>query len=65
MQNWSYLMQTDVLTGDEKIVSGASCTTNCLAPMAKVLEDTFGIEVGFNDYNPCLYWRPKYIEWST
>ena len=29
------------------VVSNASCTTNCLAPMAKVLEDTFGIEQGF------------------
>jgi glyceraldehyde 3-phosphate dehydrogenase len=28
------------------IISNASCTTNCLAPMAKVLEDTFGIESG-------------------
>ena len=29
------------------VVSNASCTTNCLAPMAKVLEDSFGIEQGF------------------
>jgi glyceraldehyde 3-phosphate dehydrogenase len=35
------------LTGNEKVVSNASCTTNCLAPMTKVLNDTFGIVKGF------------------
>jgi glyceraldehyde 3-phosphate dehydrogenase len=33
----------DTLDGTETIISCASCTTNCLAPMAKVLEDSFGI----------------------
>jgi glyceraldehyde 3-phosphate dehydrogenase len=37
----------DKLTGDERILSNASCTTNCLAPMAKVLHDNFKIEKGF------------------
>lgn len=36
-----------ILTGTEQIISNASCTTNCLAPMAKVLDDAFGIEKGF------------------
>lgn len=36
-----------VLTGNEKILSNASCTTNCLAPMVKVLNDKFGVENGF------------------
>lgn len=37
----------DVLTPDMTVISNASCTTNCLAPVAKVLEDTFGIERGY------------------
>ncbi len=37
----------DKLTADHHIVSNASCTTNCLAPVAKVLNDEIGIEKGF------------------
>lgn len=37
----------EILDGSETIISCASCTTNCLAPMAKVLNDTFGIAAGF------------------
>jgi len=37
----------DTLTADDDIVSNASCTTNCLAPVAKVLNEAVGIERGF------------------
>ena len=37
----------EVLTGKEQVLSNASCTTNCLAPMVKVLNDAFGIDKGF------------------
>lgn len=36
----------DILDGSETVISCASCTTNCLAPMAKVLDDVYGIQSG-------------------
>lgn len=37
----------NILDGTETVLSNASCTTNCLAPMVKVLDENFGIEHGF------------------
>ena len=42
-----YGVNHDKLTKDHIVVSNASCTTNCLAPVAKVLHDAVGIENGF------------------
>jgi glyceraldehyde 3-phosphate dehydrogenase len=42
-----YNVNHDILDGSETVVSGASCTTNCLAPVAKVLDDNFGLVKGF------------------
>lgn len=42
-----YKVNSDELTSDHIIVSNASCTTNCLAPVAKVLNDLVGIKEGF------------------
>ena len=41
-----YNVNHDILDGTETVISGASCTTNCLAPMAKALNDNFGIVEG-------------------
>lgn len=42
-----YGVNDDKLNKDDAVISIGSCTTNCLAPVAKVLNDTFGIESGF------------------
>src|SRR3954449_7795490 len=42
-----YGVNHDKLTRDHVVISNASCTTNCLAPVAKVLNDAIGIEKGF------------------
>lgn len=42
-----YNVNNDVLTGEEKVISAASCTTNCLAPVMKLLCDNYGVEKGF------------------
>src|SRR6201998_4323184 len=42
-----YGVNHDTLTRDHLVVSNGSCTTNCLAPVAKILNDTVGIEPGF------------------
>ncbi|MEL6608534.1 MAG: type I glyceraldehyde-3-phosphate dehydrogenase [Pseudomonadota bacterium] len=42
-----YGVNHDSLTADDIVVSNASCTTNCLTPVAKVLQDTVGIKRGF------------------
>jgi glyceraldehyde 3-phosphate dehydrogenase len=42
-----YGVNHDKLTADDLVVSNASCTTNCLAPLAMVMHDNFGIEKGY------------------
>lgn len=42
-----YNVNDDILEDTDVIVSAASCTTNCLAPVLKVIDDNFGIERGF------------------
>ena len=47
MKTIVYNVNDSILDGTEQIVSAASCTTNCLAPVLKVINDAFGIEKGF------------------
>lgn len=42
-----YNVNNDTLDGSEQVISAASCTTNCLAPVLKVLDDAFGVKRGY------------------
>lgn len=42
-----YNVNDDIIDSEDNIISAASCTTNCLAPVLKILDDSFGIEKGF------------------
>ena len=42
-----YNVNHETLTGEEKVISAASCTTNCLAPVMKLLCDNYGVEKGY------------------
>lgn len=42
-----YNVNDDILDGSEQIISAASCTTNCLAPVLKIINDNFGVKKGF------------------
>lgn len=47
MKTVVYGVNEDVLDGTEEVISAASCTTNCLAPVVKIINDAYGIESGF------------------
>ncbi len=47
MKTIVYNVNHDILDGSETVISAASCTTNCLAPLAKALNDKFGIVKGY------------------
>lgn len=47
MKTIVYNVNDDILDSEDKIISAASCTTNCLAPVVDVIEKNIGIEVGF------------------
>ena len=47
MKTVVYGVNENILSRDDEIISSASCTTNCLAPVLKIIEDNIGIESGF------------------
>ena len=55
MKTIVYNVNHEILDGSETVVSGASCTTNCLAPVAAVLDKAFGIYDGLYDNRACLH----------
>ena len=46
MKTIVFNVNDDTMDANDRIISVASCTTNCLAPMAKALHDSFGIQLG-------------------
>ena len=55
----------NILDGSETVISCASCTTNCLAPMANTLENDFRYRNGIDDYRACIYERSEHAGCSA
>ena len=53
-----YSVNEKTLTADDTIISAASCTTNCLAPMANALNKYAPIQERYYEHYPCLHRRP-------
>ena len=47
MKTIVYGVNESTLDGTEEVISAASCTTNCLAPVLNILNDEYGVESGF------------------
>ncbi len=53
-----YSVNEKTLTKDDQVISAASCTTNCLAPMADTLNKTYPDRLRHHDHRSCLHRRP-------
>ncbi len=53
-----YSVNEKTLTKDDQVISAASCTTNCLAPMADTLNKTYPDRFRYHDHRSCLHRRP-------
>ena len=60
-----YNVNHETLKPEDTVISAASCTTNCLAPMAKALNDLAPIKSGIMTTGSRLYWRPDDSGWTA
>ena len=60
-----YSVNEKTLTAEDQVISAASCTTNCLAPMANALNKTYPHRFRYHDHRSCLHRRPDDPGWSS
>ena len=60
-----YNVNHDTLKPEDTVISAASCTTNCLAPMAKALNDLRSDQIRYHEHNSLIYRRSDDLGWSS